>query len=564
MGRGKAVDPPRTRRRLRRVIRTVLLTLLFLVAAAGSAYGGAYLGVARALPSLDLTSRLASPLTTKIFDASPTPVLLAEIHGLGARDVLPGDQIPQVMRDAIVAAEDPRFYEHKGMDFIAILRAAWANMRHHEVPAGGSAITQALIERAFAGDVEESQNATFQPVLAYELESRWTKEKILNEYLNVTHFGSGAYGLQAAAHSYFGVEAKDLTVAQAALLAGLPGAPATFSPRNDTEGAIVLRSQVLNKLYQQRYITSAQLQEALAAPLGLADGLTDIAAPAPLWVDLVREQLVARYGSSTVLQGGLRVYTSLDLTLQQAAEKAVSAVEGGTAGQAAIAAEAIHGRLSAALVAIDVRTGSLVALVDGDGSAEQTNLATRRRSPAGTAFSPFVLAAAAERGISPQATYGPATGSAMTLAEALTHASTESYDGIGVGDRGVRGGEDRRRPGNHQSPERGPLPQRPPARALHGGDSSGDGPGVCDPLHWRGEILAIGHVRSFHQRCLGEHRAGHRQRRPAPRGEWFHPHQSVGSRARRDGDLHPAQWSHERRRPGRRYRAPGGGSGGCL
>jgi penicillin-binding protein 1A len=363
-------------------------------------FAGAYVAVTHTLPSLELGDRIASPQTTKIFDSSPTPVLLAELHGLENRDVLSDDEIPQVMRDAIVAIEDPRFYAHKGVDFIAILRAAWADLRHHEVVQSGSDITQQLIKNAFVVDEQATGDAAREPALAYELESRWSKEKILNEYLNVIYFGSGAYGIQAASRSYFGVDAKDLTLAQAALLAGLPKAPSAYSPRQDSTAALARRDQVLNKMYQQRYITSTQLQEALAAPLQLAAAGSDTGVKEPYWVELVREQLVARYGSSTVQGGGLQVYTSLDPGVQSAAEQAINAILGQSASP------------SAALVAIDVHTGRLVAMFGGsDFSKAQFNLATQGHWNAGSAFRPFTLISALEQGISPEATYpsGPAT-----------------------------------------------------------------------------------------------------------------------------------------------------------
>jgi 1A family penicillin-binding protein len=391
---------PGSVRRGRRALKVALVALLLVAASILSLSAGAYVAIARTLPTLEIGDRIASPQATKIYDDSATPVLLADLHGLENREALSGDQIPSVMRDAIVAIEDSRFYDHKGVDFLAIVRAAWANLRHREVVQGGSTITQQLVKNAFMTDEQAPDRKVRDAAAAYRLESTWSKEKILNEYLNVIYFGSGAYGIQAAARSYFGVDAKDLTLAQAALLAGLPKAPSAYSPWRDPEAAMARRDLVLNKMYQQRYIDSSQLQEALEAPLQLADATTDTAVKAPYWVELVREQLVARYGSSTVLGGGLRVYTSLDLEMQQAAEDAITAV--------------LHqpGDPSAALVAIDVQTGRMVAMVGGsDFSKLQFNLATQGKRSPGSAFKPFVLVAALERGISPDATYdsGPVT-----------------------------------------------------------------------------------------------------------------------------------------------------------
>jgi penicillin-binding protein 1A len=391
---------PREVRQGRRALKFALIAVAFVVAAFLALLAGAYVSVAQTLPTLHMGDRIASPQTTKIYDASETPVLLAELHGLENRDVLTGDQIPQVMRDAVVAAEDTHFYEHKGVAFAAIVRAAWEDLRRKEVTEGGSAITQRLIKDAFLSDPKTLDRKVREVALVYQLESRWSKERILNEYLNVVYFGSGAYGVEAAARSYFGVDAKDLTLAQGALLAGLPKAPSAYSPRLDPAASLTRRDLVLNKMYQQGFITSEQLQEALAAPLQLADDGADAESKAPYWVDLIREQLVARYGSSEVLGGGLTVYTSLNLRMQQAAERAVGAVLDQP------------GDPSAALVAIDAHSGRVVAMVGGNDFAKtQFNLATQAHRNPGSAFKPFVLVAAMQKGISPEATYasGPFT-----------------------------------------------------------------------------------------------------------------------------------------------------------
>ena len=419
--------PPHSSRLARRALTFALLGLLLVAVAIGSLFAGAYVGVARTLPSLDLVDRIASPQTTKIYDASPTPALLAEIQGLQNRGVLSAEQIPQAACDAVVAIEDPRFYEHKGMDFFAIARAAWANMRHRTVPAGGSPITQQLIKNGFIAQDRSSGQATLEPALAYELESHWTKEKILDEYLNVVYFGSGAYGIQAAARSYFGVDAKDLSLAQAALLAGLPRAPSACSPRRDPAAALARRDQVLNTMYQQRYITSDELQQALAAPLELAGAGSDDGVKEPYWVELVREQLVAHYGSSTVLSGGLRVYTSLVPSAQQAAETAITTALGQPGQAAGSSSDGQAEPLSAALVAIDVHTGQLVAMVGGsDPTAQPQNLATQSRFGAGATFMPFALTAALEQGISPDATYDSDAGP-LSLTQALADSSTSVF-----------------------------------------------------------------------------------------------------------------------------------------
>jgi penicillin-binding protein 1A len=367
-----------------------------------SLLAGAYVAVARTLPALELASQAKSAPTTKIYDDSPTPVLIAELHGLEDREVLSGEEMPQLMRDAVVAAEDPRFYERSEAGFLTILRAAWASFRHEKVDPGGSTITRQIIENASISDQGGLDSNLRLVATTYRLERRWSKEKILNEYLNLVYFGSGAYGVQAAARVYFGVDAADLTVAQAALLAGLPAAPSIYSPHRDPAAALARRDLVLNKMYQQRYISSDQLQEALVTSLQLADPAVEASTYAPYWVELVREQLVARYGSSTVLGGGLRVYISMDLRLQQAAEDAVELVLSGPNDP------------DAAVAVIDVHSGQMVAMVGGPDFREpRLNLATQARRQPGSAFETFVLVAALKEGVSPEATFGsdPVSGS---------------------------------------------------------------------------------------------------------------------------------------------------------
>ncbi len=395
-----AVTPRGPRHWGRRVLRATLFAILVLLVAVLSLVAGFYVAIARTLPTLQLAENIATDQTTRIYDDSDQPVLLAELHGLENREVLSSEQMPQLMRDAVVALEDERFYEHSGVDFWAILRAAWTNVTHGEIVQGGSTITQQLIKNAFLTDEKSVDRKLREAALAYQLEKRWSKQKILDEYLNIIYFGEGAYGIEAAAETYFGVHASELSLPEAALLAGLPQAPSAFAPRRNPEPALARRDVCLNKMYQQGYITSDELHDALAAPLELADSSAKDDTKVPYWVELVREQLVSRYGSSRVLGGGLRVYLSVDLALQTAAEDIIAGILDKP------------GDPSAALVSIDVHTGKLLAMVGGsDFSKLQFNLATQGRRQPGSAFKPFVLVTALEQGISPDATYesGPLT-----------------------------------------------------------------------------------------------------------------------------------------------------------
>jgi membrane peptidoglycan carboxypeptidase len=235
---------------------------------------------------------------------------------------------------------------------------------------------------------------------AYQLEKTWSKKKILDQYLNIVYFGEGAYGVEAAAQTYFGVHASQLTLAQAALLAGIPKGPSLYDPRRGPEAARKRRNLVLSKMLEQKSITAAELQAASATPVKLVSSSKETPTTVPYWVEMVREQLIARYGSSTVLGGGLRVYLSVDLKRQKAAEDAIT----GVLDQ--------PGDPSAALVSIDLHTGRMVAMVGGaDFNKQQFNLALQGHRQPGSAFKPFVLVTAFEEGMSPQTVYdsGPIT-----------------------------------------------------------------------------------------------------------------------------------------------------------
>ena len=316
------------------------------------------------------------------------------------RQILEADEIPQIMRDAVVAIEDERFYMHQGVDFLGILRAAWANVRNREIVQGGSTVTQQYIKNAYITDDQTIDRKLREAALAYQLEKQWSKEKILNEYLNIIYFGEGAYGIEAAAQEYFGVQAVDLLHRPGRFARRVTQGPfRLFASARPGEGDGPEGSG------SQQYVSAGlhlegPTSEALDAPLDLVEESENEVGALPYWVEMVREQLVDRYGSSTVLGGGLQVYVSVDLRLQEQAE--------------AVIADVLDqpGDPSAALVSIDVRTGRLLAMVGGSDFSElQFNLATQGRRQPGSAFKPLVLVTALKQGIGPDALYdsGPFT-----------------------------------------------------------------------------------------------------------------------------------------------------------
>lgn len=396
--RRRRTESRRTRRS--RFFRILVLVLLLALVAMLSLATGLYVSLVGSLPSLEAQQEYKAAQTTKIFDSAKEPHLLAQLHGVENRELVSADQIPKHMRDAVVAVEDERFYSHPGVDLKAIMRALWADLRHGSIVEGGSTITQQFVKNAYVSDQKTLDRKVKEAALAYQLEKKWSKEKILNEYLNIIYFGEGAWGVEAAATEYFGVHAKALTVAQAAMLAGITKSPANYSPRRDPERALERRNLILNKMFQQGYITGDQLRAALAEPVKLAPTRVAEDTKAPYWVEMVREQLVAKYGASTVLQGGLRVYTSIDLDKQALAEKTIKGVLDKP------------GDPTASLVSIDVHTGRILAMVGGfDFKNQQFNIAVQGHRQPGSAFKTFVLITALTQNISPTATYdsGPLT-----------------------------------------------------------------------------------------------------------------------------------------------------------
>ncbi len=343
------------------------------------------------------------------------------------------NDIPEILKEAVVAAEDKRFYSHNGFDIMSAIRAAWADLRGKTVVQGGSTITQQYVKKVYTGDERTLSRKIREGVLAGQLDRKVTKDEILYRYLNTIYFGGGAYGVGAAAESYFNKPVNDLTLSESALLAGLISAPSDFDPRSNPERAESNRKGVLDEMLEQKRITRAQYAEANAQALFLvgSEGAGDPPSNAtlvqplelqsstqPYFVDYVRRYLVAKYGDDLIYRGGLRVETTLDPRLQQLAESSVADALDGT-----------DSPLEMAMVAVEPATGFVKALVGGrDFNASQVNLALGAcpegyepptdgpvclagggtgRQP-GSAFKPFTLAKAFEEGIGPGRVYsGP-------------------------------------------------------------------------------------------------------------------------------------------------------------
>lgn len=332
---------------------------------------------------------------TKVY-ASDGTTLLAELY-LENRDPIELSEMGDYVTQGTVATEDERFYEHNGVDLWGILRAVWVNVTGtgHE---GASTITQQFVRNTILSD--EMQESTLkrkvrEAYIAIQLEQMYSKEEILQMYLNTINYGQGAYGIQAAAELYFSKNAKDLTIAEAATLIGIPQAPTYNNPIDNPDNCLERRNLVLDRMLTNGVITQEEHDAAQAEPISLNvtmsdsnDGLYQY----KYFTSYVRDTLLEDYSSDEVFKGGLTVITTLDVNTQNAAEQAADAKLSG-----------LSDNLELAMVAVDPDTGFIKAMVGGrDYDTDEYNLATQAKRQPGSSFKTFTLLAALNDGVSPQ------------------------------------------------------------------------------------------------------------------------------------------------------------------
>jgi 1A family penicillin-binding protein len=326
---------------------------------------------------------------------------------------------------AIIAVEDQRFYDHEGIDIVRVAGAAVANLRSGRAAQGGSTLTQQLARTSFLTSEKTLTRKMKEVVLARRIESEFDKDEILELYLNKVYFGGGLYGAEAAAMGYFGKPAADLDVAEAALLAGLVKSPSAYAPTSDLNRAISRRNIVLKAMLDSEAIDRATYDRAVKSKVHLEDSLRRAEAYGQYFKEEVRRELIERFGWERVYQGGLKVYTTMDLDMQIAAEaevaRSIAEIEKRQAARRKKGAAVPGDLLQAALVAMDPRTGEVRAMVGGrDFKASTFNRATQAKRQAGSAFKPFVYAAAIERGFTPATRIANLDASIMTPQGAWT------------------------------------------------------------------------------------------------------------------------------------------------
>jgi penicillin-binding protein 1A len=383
----------RTQGNRKRRVKIVLVALLIIVLAMiGSGVGA----VAKFRASCDLNKLKPVENGQNSFVYASDGSLLGSIPADKNRTRVALRGVSFWTRRATVAIEDHRFYEHGGVDYQGILRAAWSDLRAGHVVQGGSTITQQLVRNLYISKERTFKRKLKEACLAIKLSRRWSKDRILAEYMNQVYYGNHAYGVEAAAQTYFSEHARQLGLDQAALLAGLPQAPSLYDPFHRPATALERRDEVLRAMLTYGYINAAQYQHAVAQrKLRLRPGVLYTRIKEPYFFSYVRDQLIAEYGANTVRSGGLRVYTTINPGLQRAAAKAIR--------------DTLYLRNdpAAAVVSINPATGAIRAMtaVTPGQTGNQFNLVAQARRQPGSTFKVFVLTAAIEMGMNPDSTY---------------------------------------------------------------------------------------------------------------------------------------------------------------
>lgn len=315
-------DPPRRPppRRPWRWWHISLLALGATVLIGVLAVGGVILYLSKDLPALDQLGTYQPSLVTQVYSSDQQ--LIGQFF-IERRILTPVADIPEGLRRAVVAVEDVRFFEHPGLDYIGMLRAAWTNVRRGGKVEGASTITQQLARSLFLSSERTFDRKVRELILAYKMELVLTKEQILELYLNQIYFGQGAYGVASAAQSYFGKDLSSLTIGESAFLAGLPKSPNHYSPFKAYDRAKKRQEHVLTRMEEAKFITATEREQAAAEILNFRRPGVEQAAP--YFVEYIRQLLVAKYGESMVYKGGLKVFTTLNMEMQKAAEAAFAA-----------------------------------------------------------------------------------------------------------------------------------------------------------------------------------------------------------------------------------------------
>lgn len=408
----------------------LFLFIIVFIAGAGAA-AGFFLSVSSGLP--DISANIAPDASSRIYDAKGR--LITTVHAEENRLPVSIDEVPANLQNAFIAVEDNRFYEHHGVDPLGIIRAVFRNIISGNATAqGGSTITQQLARNAFLSQEQTLKRKLLEAFLALKIERQYTKKEILEMYMNQIYFGQGCYGIQTASKVYFGKDVKDLSLAQCALIAGLPNSPNYYSPFHSVEAAKQRQSIVLDQMVKYGYITENEAAAAKEADIHLARpqeqrGTDSVASVASYFVNYVIHLISEKYDSDAIYKEGLQIYTTLDLDLQKEAEAALKKNL-----PDAYTDDNNLTQPQGALVSIEVGTGYVRAMVGGRGQDHFNRAVQMTRQP-GSAFKPFVYLTAFANKVTPfdilsnetkdfgggwtPKNYGGTSGGSVTVMEAL-------------------------------------------------------------------------------------------------------------------------------------------------
>lgn len=365
-----------------------VMAALVLVIIAGLMFGYIFAAY-QSLPEVGNNMRPA--VSSQVFDSQGK--LITTLHSDQNRLPIDINKVPKNLQNAFIAAEDNRFYDHIGVDPIGILRAVVTNLTNRGIAQGGSTITQQLAKNAFLSQDQTLKRKIQEAILALELERKYSKKEILEMYMNQIYFGRGAYGIQTAAHTYFGKDIGDLTLAECAMIAGLPKSPNYYS--SSVNEATARKNVVVGQMEKYGYITPSQAEEAKKSSLDIKQKSTsNTTDETAYFIDYVTQEIAQKYGDDALYKDGLKIYTTLDTDKQHAAVQAMRHLpETHTDDQGLTQPQG-------AIISIDPKTGHILAMVGGRGQDSFNRASMAVRQP-GSAFKPFVYMTAMEHDMTP-------------------------------------------------------------------------------------------------------------------------------------------------------------------
>lgn len=386
--RTTATKPPKKKSPMRRFLWIVGILVFLIIAGAGCGFIGA------TMSDLPEVANVKPAASSQIYDVHGN--LITTVHATENRLPVKLSQVPKDLQNAFIATEDNRFYSHHGVDPIGIMRAIWVNIAHDGVAEGGSTITQQLARNAFLTQDRTLKRKIMEAMLAIRIEQYYTKQEILEMYLNQIYFGQGAYGVQAAAHVYFGKNVQDLDLAQSAMLAGLPQSPNYYSPLTNYKAGKARQAVVLGQMVKYDYIDQATADKAKDEDLGLREKSEAAHSDnnASYFIDYVISEIAEKYGDDAVYKDGLKIYTTIDMKAQDAAVQAMHNLPNFYTDDKGLT------QPQGAFIAINPHNGYIVAMVGGRGDDSFNRAVLAERQP-GSAFKPFVYLAAIQDGMTP-------------------------------------------------------------------------------------------------------------------------------------------------------------------